>query len=378
MKKYLGPLLILLYCAPGTMFTQQITPDSSPVFFNTKTGEKLISKYRKLMNFPLTIEKLNDILTLATESETLALLARLDNLKEPNDRTKYIAKFSKALEKISDEDGVRLLEKLHEREKAGRSLKKAKKRARRALYEIRRLYIHLILANRSDPTAIKFTSEEPGGVFDDEDWYWFRTTKKDFAAPSRDVEQDLFKLLAKNRWDKTLLKEKDLSPLIERMPAGWPWKKFLAHFYKIHLMPKPEKTPKVLKMLCDLFSQTDIGDYVNIFKVNMRFAPGNKKKNKVYSPVIVLYVNAPKEENSYKKNAQLVLNIVRSNLAETGGSGVTPRYNKKINKLIFYAQGEGKLKSKHPSTRKKVLQAPEFALYRPDWVGDATLNFALV
>ncbi len=67
-------------------------------------------------------------------------------------------------------------------------------------------------------------------------------------------------------------------------------------------------------------------------------------------PVIVIYPMLG------KANAQKALNKIYEHLGKYDimGKGVTPRYNRKINELIFYAQGAGDFKKKYKNLMNKM------------------------
>lgn len=117
--------------------------------------------------------------------------------------------------------------------------------------------------------------------------------------------------------------------------------------YKIHLMPKPEHFESVVNKLTETIDKNP-----DLEKVLMSFKflknPKLIKQNGQYVPLIVLYIDPDSDfedniEISAKKNAQIALDILIKEFAdvsEINGSNKTPRYNQKVNSLIYYSQGD--------------------------------------
>lgn len=133
----------------------------------------------------------------------------------------------------------------------------------------------------------------------------------------------------KTREDKAGLRffddNKDLQKASERCLA--------AYSYKIHLMPKYENLKSTIKRLIDLMGNK------YLFKVNHEFAEtGNQEsfiRDNIIYPVIVIYPEPG------KNNAQSLLNKIYAEFKNEEGLDFIPRFNKKINSLIYYAQGNG-------------------------------------
>ncbi|KKS68251.1 MAG: hypothetical protein UV38_C0002G0120 [candidate division TM6 bacterium GW2011_GWE2_42_60] len=157
----------------------------------------------------------------------------------------------------------------------------------------------------------------------------------------------------------------------------WPSRKFVAHFYKIHLMPKPEYIKDVLLALLKLSKDNDFKTCIEGFKISWGFV--SLKQEKIYVPLIVIYVNASNTLEDYKGNAQKAVDMLLKVTKPEWGSGNHPRFNEKISDLIFYAQGEGAYKNALGTQLASIFQAPHFALYIPDWVcpTDKKLDFTL-
>lgn len=332
-----------------------------------KTNNEKLREYAENMQYPLTKEKLQWMVNFAKETRTEQMLALLDEFEEQEPREEYIQRFCKRLQRVIDKSDS-ALNQLNRRYKAELEAKRNDylRLEMRTLYHIRSFFLQALLGNSG--ARVRFSAKEPKKYTS---WFWFYSIKKDKRAPSRSTSQELIKLLAKNNWDETLLEKDKLYELLEDIPAGWRWKKFLAHFYKIHLMPKPEHMYDVLTALCALSEERKLDGYVGTFKVAMTFAAGTG------AAAIVIYVNAPKKENVYKKNAQVVLDKLLKVTKAEWGTGRSPRCNHKINDLIFCAQGDGQPKIKNLKTVGTVFEAPEYAFYRPDWVGDIDLDFNL-
>lgn len=107
--------------------------------------------------------------------------------------------------------------------------------------------------------------------------------------------------------------------------------------YKIHLQPKPEYQIPVLKLLVNLLNTNpEIRTRVEAFKT---IIPYNRVTTDLELPVIVIYPVWGAE------NAKIVLDAILDLFStydvKTIGLNHTPRFNAKINELVFYANGSG-------------------------------------
>lgn len=120
-------------------------------------------------------------------------------------------------------------------------------------------------------------------------------------------------------------------------------RKKLVMNYKIHLMSQDKKqTFSIVNTLLNKLKNTKetLYNLIGIFKVA-------KKLNKPYDtefyfPNIVIY------PISGKDNAQKVLNEIYKIFKDIEGNNLTPRFNKKVTSLIYYAQGDGDYKPNRP------------------------------
>lgn len=109
----------------------------------------------------------------------------------------------------------------------------------------------------------------------------------------------------------------------------------LAANYKIHLMPFDDDIVQIMKNLLDRVAKnTDLQKAVNRFKVHAH-TDAIQRDDGMYLPIIVIYCHASKDA------AQYVLNEVYALFKDKPGLGITPRFNRKITSLIYYAQGDG-------------------------------------
>ncbi len=138
--------------------------------------------------------------------------------------------------------------------------------------------------------------------------------------------------------------------------------------YKIHLMPKNENDLyEIVKMLASQLKENQ--EFANKllgfkFKYNLDFDKPieqqlTNSKNEAM-PIVVIY---PRWD---KQNAQFVLDSVYNLFKDMPGLGIKPRYNEKINNLIYYAQGAGDHKSDYLAQYYK----PDRHFYKSNFEGD--------
>lgn len=125
--------------------------------------------------------------------------------------------------------------------------------------------------------------------------------------------------------------------------------KILVGQYKIHLMPKDKEDLMVIveQLLStmktnDKFNQA-VREFKFLFDVDQQDLEQYRDitDNKNIPPILVIYPRNGKE------NAQYVLNTVYALFKNREGLDITPRYNRKITSLIYYAQGDGDFKNEY-------------------------------
>ena len=124
----------------------------------------------------------------------------------------------------------------------------------------------------------------------------------------------------------------------------------LALEYKIHLMPKPEYVQGVTRRLCEhLRDDEEFNEATAGFKVKL---DTEVHFGDQVLPMIVVYPILGKD------NAQLVLDRTYHAFPEHQrmGMDITPRDNRRINNLIYWAQSGGDLKRKYRGFRNKDTQ----------------------
>ena len=140
----------------------------------------------------------------------------------------------------------------------------------------------------------------------------------------------------------------------------------LAGQYKIHLMPKRTNFKKVIRLLLHElktnkeFSQT-------IFRIKIFTRPGFSAENLTFRaqdgtrqlfPLIVVYCGDGKEV------AQTALSHINRVVKDETGLGIIPRYNRQINPLICYGNGDGDFKTDDYIDDYE----PGFVHYRSDFI----------
>lgn len=148
------------------------------------------------------------------------------------------------------------------------------------------------------------------------------------------------------------------------------FEKGLVGFYKIHLMPQEEEILHVVERLIEtLKKDSELRKLIEAFKVQAALWGGDKMQFKnseslpeyQYRPAIVIYPSWGKEKVQKLLDALLVI------FKNVKGSGNTPRFNIKVNDLVFYAQGDGDYKM-DPIIRQKYFDSrTNYALYRSDF-----------
>jgi len=132
--------------------------------------------------------------------------------------------------------------------------------------------------------------------------------------------------------------------------------------YKIHLMPLKHMIPEILyQILQQINADQAFKNSIKMLKFNISF-PLNPSKVNPEIATIVIYPTL--EDHS----AQYVLNTIYTLFKEYQGLNITPRWNKKVTDLIYWAQGHGDDKGDEFS----FLYTPDRITYRPDLTGTIT------
>lgn len=133
----------------------------------------------------------------------------------------------------------------------------------------------------------------------------------------------------------------------------------LAGVYKIHLMPFDEDiVPIMTALLRCLARDVKLQHAVSYFKV--RAHTDQIMLGDSYLPIVVIYPHAQKNA------AQYVLNSLYALFKDTKGQDITPRFNKRITSLLYYAQGDGEFKIDHLAH----YYENDRIHYRPDFEGE--------
>jgi len=112
----------------------------------------------------------------------------------------------------------------------------------------------------------------------------------------------------------------------------------LAANYKIHLMPFDDDIVTIMHdLLVRISDEPKLQQAVDRFKVHAT-TDAIQRSDDTYFPIFVIYCHAGKDA------AQYVLNEVYALFKHMPGLDITPRFNRKITSLIYYAQGDGNRK----------------------------------
>ncbi len=143
----------------------------------------------------------------------------------------------------------------------------------------------------------------------------------------------------------------------------------LVKHYKIHLMPQPSVDPStIVKILLDAYAKDEeLKKLSQTFKIAQEPLPLSQGQ---VMPQVVIYSDWGKEATQ-----ELLNRIYRlfSAHPEIKGSGVRPRFNVKVNDLIWVAQGNGDFKGEG---YEKYYELPLKAYYRSNITG-AEQNYHL-
>ena len=145
-------------------------------------------------------------------------------------------------------------------------------------------------------------------------------------------------------------------------------KQFLTGLYKIHFMPKERDILPILDLLIkELKQDQELGGLIYRFKVISGFM--NQQETKIgssekfsepqYFPIIVIYPTWGRD------NVQKLLDKLLVTFKDFRGNGKLPRFNTKVNDLIYYAQGDGG--DKLGNLNNYFDPRYNYAVYRPDF-----------
>lgn len=141
----------------------------------------------------------------------------------------------------------------------------------------------------------------------------------------------------------------------------------LVKTYKIHLMPDEniDATEILIKLDKALKSDPELSAAVQTFKI--LYNP--TQQGGVNFARVVIYANG-------KEHAQRILNALYKNnsIRDIKGSGIRPRFNGKVNDLIWVAQGDGDYKD---GIYKEYYEQPALIYYNPGITGKQE-NYHLV
>jgi hypothetical protein len=143
-------------------------------------------------------------------------------------------------------------------------------------------------------------------------------------------------------------------------------RKQLAQAYKIHLMPLQKNFEHVLFLLFQaLKNNQELRNKIADIKLLKEVTCTQKDltfkaldgSQQIFAPIVIY-------PSDGKKNAQFVLDTLKNILKDQKGSNIKPRYNRKVNSLIWYAQGDGDYKVE----MYKDYYEEDFVHYKPDFV----------
>lgn len=211
-----------------------------------------------------------------------------------------------------------------------------------------------------------------GKYQDSEDSLWFLDLSKSARVPV-----SAYKALdGADAWLQKILK-KEFSAVYSCLEDGQDaidaCKKEAASHYKIHLMPLQKDLQKVIqKIIQKSIECFEFRSLIKNFKVLSDFIDlkAHSKKSKVlraleqdnyYMAVIVIYCR------DGKQYAQQLLDAVFDLFGNAEGLDITPRFNRRITSLIYYAQGNGDDKI-IPGAERYFEE--DFIHFKPDFTGE--------
>lgn len=146
-------------------------------------------------------------------------------------------------------------------------------------------------------------------------------------------------------------------------------KKTAVEFYKIHLMPKEKDLVSTVMKIVELAAK-DPSFGKLIAKMKFKHKPSKLlyKKQQQIAPLIVIYPAKGQDA------AQQLLSRLLELFKGVEGINITPRFNRKVNSLMYYAQGDADYKNE--STAEFLDDSipnpgdEKWALFKPDLTGE--------
>ncbi len=138
-------------------------------------------------------------------------------------------------------------------------------------------------------------------------------------------------------------------------------------FYKIHLMPKKEDVVTIIMNIL-YYAQKDSEFGALIDTIKFKYNQNRLMYNNQILPLIVIY--PAKGQGAAQKLLTRLVEIFKG----VEGRNITPRFNRKVNSLIYYAQGDGD--DKNESTAEFLDESTpnpgdeKWALFKPDLTGE--------
>jgi hypothetical protein len=148
-----------------------------------------------------------------------------------------------------------------------------------------------------------------------------------FRANERLFTDEMHVKTPGNSYQGEILKPAKLALFLEDAP----------NYYKLHLMPKPEKAITVVEALIKELNVPTSELRNNISYIKIAPIPADALRKNY--PLVALYAKRG------KAHAQAALNRLYQIFGtSTDGLGITPRFNARVTDLIYIAQGDGDIK----------------------------------
>lgn len=170
------------------------------------------------------------------------------------------------------------------------------------------------------------------------------------------------------RYNKCIQKKLDCSKEKKELDA---FKTGLTQQYKIHLMPDENHILNVTQILMQaLKDDKELGELINAFKIEANLTISYQDEDKKLAmPMMVIY---PAEG---KDKVQKLLDKLLMLFKDIKGLDIIPRYNLKVNDLIFYAQGDADYKQGY--NLKYFDENKNYALYKDDFDQESHESYEL-
>ncbi len=121
----------------------------------------------------------------------------------------------------------------------------------------------------------------------------------------------------------------------------------IRYTYKIHIQAKDEHMLDIMESIINIISNDNrLTDTIPEMKFMTQYGLAENPTGEL--PRIVIYIKPLYNHNDMNEAVKYVLHKIVNGLRTKTemGTGITPRYNHKINDLVYYAQGHGLLKDK--------------------------------